>query len=111
MMCLVVSSPNYKYTTQLKAHEIMMYIRTSPHPQISCNGEPPAFASRSTTLSKPCMMLNNLFGSMPCADVKSVPVFLSDFITVLMAWYAVLAFLPAEKAGRHRDPSGARFPI
>jgi hypothetical protein len=83
----VVSYPNYKYMIWLKAREIILCVETPPHPQISWNAEPPAFASSSTTSSRP-MTPKNFFGSMPCADVKSVPVFLSDFIAALMAWYA-----------------------
>jgi hypothetical protein len=51
MMYLVVFYPSYGYTTRLKDCKIVMCIGNSPHPQISCNAEPPAFASSSTTSS------------------------------------------------------------
>jgi hypothetical protein len=54
---------------------------------MTLNAEPPARASRSTTWSRP-MTPKNAFGSMPCADVKSVPVFLSDRMAAAMPWYA-----------------------
>jgi hypothetical protein len=34
------------------------------------------------------MTPKNAFGSMPCADVKSVPVFFSDRMAAAMPWYA-----------------------
>ena len=48
---------------------------------------PPARASSVITSSRP-MTLKNAFGSMPCADVQSVPVFFNDLIAARIPWTA-----------------------
>ena len=58
-----------------------------PPAQTTSNAFPPARASSDTTSSRP-MTLKKALGSMPCADVQSVPVFFSDFIAARIPWTA-----------------------
>lgn len=50
---------------------------------MASNALPPEAASSLTTLSRP-MTSKNAFGSIPCAELKSVPVFFSEAIAARM---------------------------
>ena len=64
---------------------------------------PPARASKFTTSSRP-MTAKNAFGSIPRADVKSVPVFLSRCIASRMPWYAATHDTSEKTAARTHQP-------